>query len=376
MRIGILTLPPHINYGGILQAYALQTVLERMGHKVEVFNNEITLSRIPLWKRPLSYTKRFIQRYVVGDKKVHILEEERYYKYSLIANQNTKKFVDKYLHQRIIHSFKEIAPNDYDAIIVGSDQIWRRAYFFAWQNAKDSDAYLGFTDGWDIIRIAYAASFGTDKIEVPNKNIPSCKKAIKKFRSISVREKSGVDVCRRVFDVTAVWMPDPTLLLSQEDYKKLFYYKVNEPNNKLLVSYILDSNEEKKELRDRIAKEKGLNLYIPNKSDESKYSNEFKAQESVEKWLSAFANASYVILDSFHGCVFSILFHKQFTVVANKERGIDRFTSLLEMFGLGDRLIDSPSEYHELPDIDYAKVDRLIKYRRDEAIRFLTENLK
>jgi hypothetical protein len=73
--------------------------------------------------------------------------------------------------------------------------------------------------------------------------------------------------------------------------------------------------------------------------------------------------------------VFSILFHKQFTVIANKNRGLERFTSLLEMFCLEDRMINSPSDYHELPNIDYDKVDRILDERRNEAFQFLKSNL-
>lgn len=374
MKIGILTLPIHNNYGGILQAYALQTVLERMGHKVEVINNRIKVSHLPLWKKPLSYTKRIIKRYILGDKKSHILQERRNYEYLLISSSETQKFVDKHIHQRIINSFKDINPNDYDAIVVGSDQVWRKVYFRAWNKSKYEDAFLDFTEGWNIIRISYAASFGTSKIEVSKSHLRKFARALNRFKAISVREKSGINICNQ-FGVKAKWMPNPTLLLSHEDYEQFVDKSISESQKGILMSYILDINPEKEALREKIAKEKSLDIYIPNKADGSRFTNNFQPQEPVENWLGAFANASYVIIDSFHGCVFSILFHKQFTVIANKNRGMERFTSLLEMFGLEDRLIYTPSEYHQLPNIDYDKVDTILEERRKDAYQFLNESL-
>lgn len=292
----------------------------------------------------------------------------------VISSSETQKFADKYIHQRIIDSFKDINPNDYDAIVVGSDQVWRKVYFRAWNKSKYEDAFLGFTEGWNIIRISYAASFGTRMIEDTNVHIRKYARALSRFKSISVREKSGINICNQL-GVKAKWLPDPTLLLSHEDYEPFVEKPFLKSQKGILVSYILDTNPEKEALRERIAKEKNLDIYIPNKGDGSRFTNNFQPQEPVENWLSAFANATYVIIDSFHGCVFSILFHKQFTVIANKNRGLERFTSLLEMFCLEDRMINSPSDYHELPNIDYDKVDRILDERRNEAFQFLKSNL-
>lgn len=376
MRIGILTLPLHTNYGGILQAYALQTVLERMGHKVNVIGAPVIVKHLPLWRKILSVSKRLCQRYLLGRKDILIDREKEEYKRAITTRKYTTQFVDKYIHTRKVYRLQEIQQNDYDAIIVGSDQIWRTDYNQQWEQQNADDIYLGFTKDWCLKRIAYAASFGKDKVELKGKELKLCKEAISKFNAISVREENGVNLCREIFGVKATVMPDPTLLLSYDDYKKLIPDISNTSKPNFLLSYILDDNVEKSSLRDKIANEKGLMIKITNKSDYIDNNGEYPPQPPVEAWLKAFAECKYVITDSFHACVFSIIFHKQFTVIANKERGVSRFQTLLKMFGLTDRMVYSPSEYRVLQDIDFAKVDDIIKNKQEEALLFLRENLK
>lgn len=127
MRIGILTLPLHTNYGGILQAYALQTVLERMGHKVVVFDTPNEYLLPPLWKLPLCFAKRIVMR-CLGKSQEIFLERHLTHERHVIA-QYIQPFVDNHIHRKVIRSFKELKATDYDAIVVGSDQVWRAIYF-------------------------------------------------------------------------------------------------------------------------------------------------------------------------------------------------------------------------------------------------------
>lgn len=375
MRIGILTLPLHTNYGGILQAYALQTALQRMGHEVEVIIAPVEPTHLPIWRKTLSIAKRILQHYLLGRKDIAIdrVKEER--RELQTASVNTEVFIQRHINVRRVKSLKEIKQNDYDAIVVGSDQIWRSEYNHKWKNQKEDDVYLGFTKGWNIKRIAYAASFGINKIEIRNEDIESCRKAISKFDAVSTRETSGVEICNKKLGVNAVCMPDPTMILLKEDYEKFIPSLAQNNEKHQLLSYILDDNKEKTSLRERISKEKNLIINITNKCDYNIKGKKFEPQPPVEDWLKAFAESDYVITDSFHACVFSIIFHKQFTVIANKDRGLDRFTSLLKTYGLMDRMVYTPSEYHSLHDIDYNKVDALLRGKRQEAISFLKSYL-
>lgn len=377
MRIGILTLPPHDNYGGILQAYALQTVLEHMGHDVVVFNKPIKKKKLLFPMSILHYIVRFIKKYVFRKPNVYVFVEKKIYKYQKVNTLYTNAFVKKYLHNVYIDSLEDVK-NEYDAIIVGSDQVWRNLYFnVSWETTNSEDAYLAFTKGWNIWRIAYAASFGVDYLELDDTDILKCKDAIQKFKAVSVREKTGVDICKKHFNVDAKWVADPTLLLDANDYLTLAKDSNSLFTGKYILKYALDEAEEIYCLAHKLEEQKGIPMK-ELKTHEKDSLSDIKncTRRPVEEWLYAFAHADYILTDSFHGTVFSILFHKQFTVIANKERGITRFTSLLSMFGLEDRLIFSPNEYKQLPDIDYDKVDIRLEQRRSEALDFISKALK
>ena len=377
MRIGILTLPPHANYGGILQAYAMQTVLERMGHDVVVFNKPIKKHVLPFPMSFFHYIVRFIKKYVFKKPNIYVFKEQKIYKYQKANTLYTDAFVNKHLHNKVVDTLGDIK-NEYDAIIVGSDQVWRKIYFNgSWEKSNPADAYLAFTNDWNINRIAYAASFGVDFLELDDTEIQTCKEAIQKFKAVSVREKTGVDICKKHFNVDAKWVADPTLLLDVSYYLTLAKDSNSLFTGKYILKYALDESEEIYGLAHKLEEQKEIpmkELKTHEKDSLSEISN--CTRRPVEEWLYAFAHADYILTDSFHGTVFSILFHKQFTVIANKERGVTRFTSLLSMFGLEDRLISSPNEYKQLPDIDYEKVDIKLEQRRSEALDFLSKALK
>jgi len=378
MRIGILTLPLHTNYGGILQAYALQTVLERMGHEVVVFDCPLRKFELPIWKKPLCYSKRIIKRYILQDKGTLINKEKIDFEKERYFRKNTQHFINAYIHRYVVRKLEDLKKDDIDAIVVGSDQIWRMLYFKSmWFTKRAANAFLAFTAGWNIKRIAYAASFGNNTPEIPEREIEDCRKAISSFDAVSVREESGVEICKRLFGIDAQWVLDPTMLLSSDDYIKLIGGNMGQSRSTgTLMSYVLDENSDVSELRATIAKGKKLRINITNIAVNRIGQNDLIAQPPVENWLQSFLDADFVINDSFHACVFSILFHKQFIVYGNKDRGMERFTSLLGMFGLQDRLVTSSSEYKPLPDIDYTKVDRILNGKRQKAMIFLSTNLK
>lgn len=369
MKIAILTLPLHTNYGGILQAYALQTILERMGHEVCLIERRARPTRLPLWKMPYSYGKRIIKN--LTGHPYPIFYEQKKDREAPIVAQNTNKFIQKYIKRLVVNEFTDIHPEDFDVIIVGSDQIWRSKYF-----PKIETAYLNFTKDWNIKRIAYAASFGTDEWEYSTKQTQNCRHLISQFIAVSVREESGIDLCHKYLGTNAKQVLDPTLLLKTEDYISLFK-SINVPKSSgNLLGYILDDTPEKISFISHIAKLQGLIPFRVNSKVENKIAPlSERIQPPLEKWLRGFYDAEFVITDSFHACVFSILFHKPFLVIGNKERGMSRFQSLLSMFGLEDRLVDVHSQINLHAKIDWNAVDDILKKKREEARRFLTNSL-
>ena len=359
MRIAILTQPLRYNFGGILQNYALQTVLKRMGHKVVTLQPDTSM-RIS-WRRFLLVFPARVIRFLLGKSDV-IRYEQNYNKINRTIATHTRKFVEANINIRKYRNIRTLSEKDYDMIVVGSDQVWRPCYNNSFFSTIEN-SFLDFAKTWSVKRIAYAASFGTDSWEFSEDETTTCSELIKLFDAVSVRERSGIELCKNKFGVDAVHLLDPTLLLKKEDYVNLIENSRNttKPTGELMC-YILDETYDKKMLIARIAHEKNLTPFKANaQTDDVNASLSDRIQLPVEQWLRNFQEAEFVVTDSFHACVFSIIFNKPFVVVGNKKRGMSRFQSLLEMFELKDHLLYSIDGYqstrqYDIPDITYEKL--------------------
>ena len=377
MKIGILTLPLNSNYGGVLQAYALQTVLKRMGHdvlEVELKKN-LRWQYPPLWKIPLSFGKRFLFKYIVRRKNQKILLERYERKIYPLLVHDIFDFISKYINQFKVDKFID-CKGKFDVWICGSDQIWRYKYYTFFEG-DIANVYLKFLGDESCKRIAYAASFGTDNWEYPAKETAECKNWIQKFDAVSVREETGVKLCSTYYDIKAKHVLDPTMLLSKDDYVDLIE-KSDVPKSKgNLFCYILDNTDEKMNVVKNIEKQRHLSSFFM-KGDCGNWTEDLekRIQPPVESWLRAFYDSEFIVTDSFHACVFSILFHKQFLVIGNKERGLARIYSLLSMFGLEDRLTsDTGLDINRMKTIDYDRVDEILAKHREESRTFLIQAL-
>lgn len=374
MKIGIIALELRYNFGGILQAYALQKVLRNLGHDVIHVDKIMEVSLGPWYKKYPIYIKRSICKYILG-KNIIIKADIEQNRISNAIAKNTDIFIEKYIRKIRIKDFSNFKEEDFDAIIVGSDQVWRPKYFFS----KIENAYLDFAKEWKIKRIAYAASFGTEEWEYTEEQTNNCAALLNKFNAVSVRESSAVKLCNDYFGVKAEHVLDPTMLLCKEDYIKLFkdYNAAQSDGN--LFCYILDDGEEKRSIIDCVAKEKGLNpFYVNSRYDDHNAPLKERIQQPVEKWLRAFYDAEFVITDSFHACVFSIIFNKPFIVYGNKERGLARFNSLLSIFGLEERIVSTKEEATKATSepIDWEKVNGIHRQWKEKSMSFLNNNLK
>lgn len=353
MKIGIVTQPLATNYGGILQNYALQQVLKKLGHEVWTidYNRFNWLDWADnAWRvlahKMLGHDAKFAPAPEVRRQKEAPLRKFVHDHISLTVPR-TKKFSSRILDK---YSF--------DAVVVGSDQVWRPIY-----NYDVADCFLKFAGPRSMLKVAYAASFGTAAWELSDKQTAECARLVKSFKGVSVRELSGINLCKEHLDMDAVNVLDPTLLLQADDYMTLCR---NIPKQEPFVfAYILDKTEEKMNIIKSFAKSKGLPYFI--KSADS----HVKPEDSVELWLSYFRDASYVITDSFHGTVFSIIFNKEFVVLGNEQRGNSRFESLLNIFGLEGRMISRLNQTKS-GDIDWQAVNA----RREESIEYSVEWLK
>lgn len=377
MRIGIVTHPAYINYGGILQAYALQTTLEKLGHEVWKIEKPYVYPHMSKAHRVFSICKRVVMKYFF--QKDVIIDIDAYAcKKTREAMQNTRKFAENHLNIKISENMSQYS-DFFDCLIAGSDQVWR--YY---GNVADLyHYYLDFAVDWNVKRIGYAVSFGNDTLDYPDNILTECKKLAAKFDMVTVREKSGVDVCKKYLHIDARQILDPTMLLTLHEYTELFKCD-NEGNetktkdNKQLACYILDNNNEKQTVIAKVADNYGLNVkYISAQPEKDNEYFDWLVQPSVESWLQNISEAEYVVTDSFHGCVFSILFNKPFVAIVNKQRGEDRFVSLLSLFDLNDRLVKGDNvEISKLHPIDWTIVNEKLKILREESLNYLSKYLQ
>ena len=367
MKIAILTLDLQTNFGGILQAYALQTVLERMGHEVTHLQAKHSRLHNPV-VMPLVWCKRLYRKYFQGDRQLPIFENP--YKW---AGKNTDRFISSNLNCRFLapEEWNEGLAREYDVIVVGSDQVWRPNYTS--DVTRFFTAFLGHSD---ICRIAYAASFGVAVNEFSDEQIACGREYLKLFSAISVREESGIRLCKELFDVQACQVLDPTLLLSREDYQRFASTAPQSPGN--LMVYVLDRTEEKDAFIAEFAEKRGLVPFYANSKTEIPWNVDIpigeRKQPPLENWLRGFADAEFVLTDSFHACVFSILFHKPFGVFVNLERGLSRIESLLRPLGLMDRCItDAPVDLDR--SIDWKFIDNVLMQKTESSLDFLKQGL-
>lgn len=360
-RIAILTITPTIGFGGILQAYALKSILEQItGSEVHVINYTHKLN----WRFNLRFFINSFKELLNGRYAKLTYRKDLSYR-----QQNVKSFISLNLNltkelvtPEALHAFIN---NHYDVLVIGSDQVWRPKYVLGIENY--------FAEGIDkkIRVISYAASFGVDEWEYDEKETDICGKLLSRFEYISVRESSGVGLINKRFKpkLPVYSDLDPTLLLPKSFYEKHVHGK---KYNQYIFTYILDENPKISAFATKFAEDWGKPMYRFNTNAEnSEKSLSERIAPPVEDWLSGIYHADFVITDSFHGMVFSIIFNKDFVVFSNKGRGECRFTSLLSALDLQDCIVSNlPHNLAEFADkrIDWTQVNKKLQILRINSL--------
>lgn len=354
MKLALLNLQYDSNFGGNLQRYALMKVLQDMGHDVTHLNLRTNYIKDRWFTMTFKVIRRCFRRFIMKRNESVFPEryQQRLYKQSC---RKTEPFYNRYIrHTKPIYTKAELTKYalKYDAFIVGSDQVWRKAYCCDYGKGT---FFLDFLPpNAKVRRIAYAASMGTDAEEWTKEEIKELKKYYQRFNFVSVREQSSLKLLEQYQwqSPKAIQTLDPTLLLDAKDYIDLINREnVKELSGKMLC-YILDSYEDKVKTIETIAKNMHLKPFRI-----SPYSQE----ESVEQFLKSFQDAEYVVTDSYHGLIFSILFHKPFYLFNNETRGKARFQSL----------IDTVLKNVDVSNIDWNVVDENIRHERSCSLQFL-----
>ena len=349
-KIGILTLHYGINYGGVLQTYATKETLKQLGYE------PIIIDRLP---------DSFSRQYPLRRRLAHPLTQRPFYLFRKHELQPITRPV--FSSEELTELLKE----DFYGIVIGSDQVWRKEVF-----SVSGDYYMIHQQDLPIRKVAYAASTGVGYWQYDARETAEITNSLNKFNGLSVREAESVPIFKEYTGLDVQNILDPTLLAAPKIYYPLLK-KAKLSGKGKLVTYMLDWTDEKKRIVEEASKT--LNLEVQHilpveKKRQGILSRIINQDPTVYDWVNQIATADFVVTDSFHGMSFSIIFNRQFVVIGNPERGMARFTSLLNQFGLAHRLTE-----HHLPDIstpiDYATVNRKHNELRTIGINFLKESL-
>ena len=345
MKIGILTHPQHGNYGGILQCYALFTSLSKMGHEPIVISRK---NDAPI----------FLKKWILN--LLSALHIPRYYHpVSIDRTVRIRPFVDNHLKRTNAidsqHSMKKICRKyGMNAVIVGSDQVWRKDFALKY----GYNYFLDFVPN-SIKKLSYAASFGLSEWQYTYDQTEQIKSLLKDYRAISVREEDAVDLCRANLNVEASQVLDPTLLLNANDYDSVCSNRlIDDPY--VFVYWLGDKNEMNRLISPYIHAQ--MKVVVINLRDDVE-------QVSVEDWLSYIKYSNCVLTDSFHGCVFSLIYHRPFMVFENDLGGNGRIQSLLRQLGL------EGNNNLKVSDQEFSKIQIKIDALRDKSILFIENSL-
>lgn len=374
-KIGIVTIYDNNNYGNRLQNYALQQYLVSLGYCVQTIKNIPYIDfKYGNPKFKLLYLKRGILNLPFFRNKTRQKEINEWESHLLQCNNNPERYqafssFDKYIsyYPCLIgyYNMKELN-QQFDCFITGSDQVWNPVI-----GRGTGLDFLTFADKEK--RVAYAASISIDKI--PVRYHIRFSRYLKDMKYISVREQQAVEIIQNEFKVSAVRVIDPTMLITRDEWEALAMKSVvNLPKRYVLCMFLGDKSEV-----DNII------TYATNNNCEIIWLNDKNYYDTYSfgpiDFLYAIMHAQIVFTDSFHGCVFSIIFHTSFFVINRKGRGknmYSRIQSLLTIFGLENRqyVKSISSEYNEIDDSKWHVVDQVMERERKKGATFLNQATK
>ena len=344
-KLEILTITNNgMHFGNRLQNYALQEALKKCGADVETIRSAKSVKGSLI----LSKIRRLVKTLAKNSKRRQIYTdfENRYIKYDSkvrYENVNENEFAERY-----------------DAFVAGSDQVWNPNFHF------NSDfEFASFAPKEK--RFSYAASIGVSDIKAEHRD--DFIKNLKGMNKISVREADSVELVKRLAGVDADFHIDPTVLLDADNYRAMEQKPdYGMPDRYLFMYYLGNVSEEYQKKIEDIASEHNLKIIKFTEDKDAPFYN-----IGPQHFLYLIDHADYICTDSFHGTIFSILFHKKFAIFTRQDSDVpmnSRIETLVDTFGVRNRLIGNlQKDYFD--DIDYENVEKIVKDKREEAYRYL-----
>lgn len=374
MKVGIVTFFHDMNVGTCLQAYALQKTIEKYGYEVDIIDyrhGEITGVNETKWKHILNILKTY------GNKKIFY-----YFKFKKLDENNRQAFLDfqeknYHLSEEKFSKFEELKEANilYDKFVCGSDMIWApnfsidyRVFFLRFANIRK--------------RIAYAPSFGAAGL--PENLQKQFETYIKEFSALSCREQSGVDLIKECYGKDAEFVLDPTQLIGKDEWIELFALNTKK-NEKYILCYLFNSEYKAwyVESANSIAKRLGVSVrFFPLNRNEQLHEFQFHQKKyGPVEFMELVNNAEFVMTNSYHGFMFSLIFEKPFIIMSREKKLFwtqyeERFTSMLKLIGEEKRMIKYQQKVgEELFDINYKKINEKLNVYRKASMDYLYNSL-
>lgn len=351
-KVGILTFHySNNNFGAVVQAYSVYHLVASLGYEPYIINFKPEIKGFK--RKVIAFLKR-----TVG------------FRFSKFRKEHIPNILDEIKTDKDLLKLNE----QLDIFTVGSDQVWR-----CWKDQKTLQRYFLDFVADDKPKIAIAASFGLEEWNEPESLTKEIKNLAKRFKAISVREESGVGICRDVFGVESVKILDPTMLVDQQKFHQLAN-KSTLANNKeqYLASMLLDDSEKTEAFLKNLAGKHKLRL-IKIKGTKIIKTPEILWFNSIYNWLDYLRKSEFIITDSFHCVVFSIIFRKKFICLANENRGVTRLKNILTLVGEEKRFFTHLDEVNIekrlVEEIDYKNVWAILDQEKQSSLEFLKQSL-
>lgn len=347
------------NYGNRLQNYALQNVLGKFC-EVKTYNNiEDDQETLNIKKRYKSITIKVKIRKYLSKIRHKVLKLNK--RNVLVNSKRLENFMNFNNNNILITENKD----NYDYYIIGSDQVWNPDF------ARSYNINFGLFANSKSKVISYAASFGVNKIPDECKEI--YKQGLRNISNISVREEAGAQIVKDLIGKEPLVVVDPTMLLTAEEWRRIETKPKNIEGKKYILTYFLGKiSGKRKKFLDKIAKQNNLEIINMLKIKE-----EETCIAGPSGFLGYIDNSSIVFTDSFHACIFSILFKKPFYIL-NREGNLQnmnsRLDTLLSKFNLKTRILNSYEDKISF-DIDYSNTDKILEEERKKSDEFLRKAL-
>lgn len=366
-KVGIITLHRVVNYGSVLQTYALQEKMKEMGFTPEVIDYyPERLTMFGMLKRIKNKGEKFKKSFIIRNVARIIIFPSYIIRFSVFSS-----FLKKYINltNKVYKNENEIdtVNFDYDIYCTGSDQVWN----CGWNEKFDKPYYLSFAPE-NKLKVAYAASFG--KSELDDEEVDITRQYLSRYESISLREKSGVKIVENLGIKNSVNVVDPTLLLNGDEWRKISSDKYK--GKKYILVYNLNRNKKIDKYADNLSKKTGLKvIYLSYQLHEFYKNGKMCFNPKVEDFLSLIDNAQYVVTDSFHATAFSINFNTEFIIVYPQKYST-RLQSILEINNLENRVAKDETDLSIINNkINFNKINEIMKKERNESIGWLKNSL-